>query len=148
MPCAGVLQDVIRALFDFLDTDKSGTLDSKEIGRLANFMGQDMSGQQVDEAISLMKYSDGHIGDQDAEKKTEHKGYGVADDGKVSCNEFLGWWKTWKGDVTQAELSDLLTQVDNDHSGAVDLHEFIETIAQKMVTELPLASLRHRHRRR
>ena len=116
-----MLQEVVADVFAFFDLDGSGYLDKREVGRLARFLGQDMTAQELEEAMSLMRYSEGHT----------HVDAGSSD-GMISCKEFMQWWNTWKGDFTEAELADLLTHVDTDHSGALDVHEFIDAISGKM----------------
>jgi hypothetical protein len=114
----GILNDVIRDLFDQIDQDGSGTLSRDEVRLLGRQLGQQLSHQQLKEAFMTMK--------SHSSNSTESVTDGA------TFEEFLHWWQGWKGNQSEADLSDLLKEVDSDDSGGVDIHEFISIIAIKM----------------
>jgi Ran GTPase-activating protein (RanGAP) involved in mRNA processing and transport len=65
-------QQQIELAFDRFDTDDSGLLDAKELEELIKFIGYNMSGKQLHEALSAL----------------DRNG-----DGCISKEEFLQWWE-------------------------------------------------------
>lgn len=111
---AEVLERIVRDLFDRIDKDGSGALSTKEIKRLVNMLGQNLTDKEFKECMREM--------DKD-------------NSGEVGFREFEGWWKgTEEGgtETSAEELADLFSEVDADGSGEIDMDEFIEMICMKM----------------
>lgn len=109
-----------------VDADNSGYLDKNEVKKLGKLLGQTLTRTEVDEAMDAMQAADADV---DLDGKVMQPG-----DGKVTFEEFERWWSMWKGNSTQTELLDLLSEVDTDDDGVVDLGEFITAVARKMET--------------
>jgi len=75
----------IRATFDRIDTDGSGTLDQEEVAQAAQQLGRVFIGDDLEEAMTMMD-SDGN--------------------GEVSFEEFCSWWESG-GKLSASERFDL-----------------------------------------
>ena len=69
--------EVVKSKFDEMDKDNSGTLDSKELAVLCKELGSELDHNELVAALSTM--------DKDG-------------DGKITYEEFYGWWTGWKHD--------------------------------------------------
>jgi Ca2+-binding EF-hand superfamily protein len=120
-----MMERVVRDLFDKTDADNSGMLDAEEVRQLALDLGQNLTNEELQEAMAQMdREGVGAVGPNGVQ-------------GMVGFDEFAAWWlgkggKDSTADAQAEELADLFSEVDSDGSGAIDVDEFIGMIAGKM----------------
>ena len=108
----------VRATFDKIDTDGSGTLDREEVERAAQELGHEFVGQELDEAMATMDANG---------------------DGEVSFEEFMRWgelvpvggWGQKLSGLTYIDVRATFDKIDTDGSGTLDRHE-VERAAQEL----------------
>jgi len=68
-------ESFVNGKFDEMDADSSGYLESKELAALCQALGSSLDHNELEAALTLMDTSG---------------------DGKISKEEFFGWWSGWK----------------------------------------------------
>ena len=107
---------LISASFERIDTDKSGTLDTNEIGALADVMGLHLTEAEVAEAVAQLRVQQG----------------------EVSFDAFAEWWLAGsdlakrlvlaaKGEDDKLRM--LFNKIDADRSGEIDESDFEQELS-------------------
>jgi len=113
----GSTDDKLAYTFDLYDTDKSGYLDRKEAEHVLSQM------RRV--ASSMGRHADDFI--EGLLKKLDKDG-----DGTITTRELGTVMRSLGQNPTEAELQDMISEVDIDGSGTIDFPEFLTMMARKM----------------
>ncbi|WAR19538.1 CALM-like protein [Mya arenaria] len=131
----------IRDVFTVLDQDKSGSLDVGELETAMRQMGVECTHSEIVELITQIdKDGNGTVefyefsrmvaeklqaGDPETELKEAFAVFDKNGDGKVSSEEIRVVVESLGGKMTNAELENMLREVDENNDGYLDYEEFV-----------------------
>lgn len=136
-------KDEMQSLFDEHDTNHDGTISASELLTLAQLCNANPTTEDITTFMTdIDKNKDGRIDfkefcqfisrmpeDPSEELRQAFQAYDKNGDGVISLDE-LKAILTGNGDITEAEVEEMLMGADVDHDNKVNYHEFISMVTQ------------------
>ncbi|KAL4237342.1 hypothetical protein ACF0H5_002060 [Mactra antiquata] len=138
-------EDDIREAFKVFDTEGKGYISSVELRNVMSNLGEKITDEEVDE---MMREAD-MDGDGTIDYEEYKEAFSLFDkdgDGTITTKELGTVMRSLGQNPTEAELEDMIREVDADDSGTIDFAEFISMMARNQKNADPDEEMREAFR--
>ncbi|KAK7504254.1 hypothetical protein BaRGS_00004558 [Batillaria attramentaria] len=131
------IDEDLREAFRIFDKDDNGFISKAELRHVMTSLGEELTDEEVDEMIQAVDTD----GDGQTEQLTEEQiaefkeAFSLFDkdgDGSITTKELGTVMRSLGQNPTEAELQDMINEVDADGNGTIDFPEFLTMMARKM----------------
>uniref|UniRef100_A0A1B0CSD7 EF-hand domain-containing protein n=1 Tax=Lutzomyia longipalpis TaxID=7200 RepID=A0A1B0CSD7_LUTLO len=127
-----------KEAFSLFDKDGDGTITTKELGTVMRSLGQNPTEAELQDMINevdadaFKTIADQLTEEQIAEFKEAFSLFDKDGDGTITTKELGTVMRSLGQNPTEAELQDMINEVDADGNGTIDFPEFLTMMARKM----------------
>ncbi|CAI5467082.1 unnamed protein product [Closterium sp. Yama58-4] len=127
-------EEELKEAFKVFDKDQNGFISAQELRHVMTNLGEKLTDEEVDEMIREADVDgDGQLSeDQIAEFKEAFSLFDKDGDGSITTKELGTVMRSLGQNPTEAELQDMINEVDADGNGTIDFPEFLNLMARKM----------------